>query len=326
MTKFFGNVFNNSANIADIELVTPFEMKLTKAEFCEIKVETLYSKILHRCYSKSEGAKEDDKMMSLFDSREKSGAAMGLISLIARAMARRQSIGIIYKSGVVMQATFDERIKIEADYEKSAKSSQGVIIDFTNYKLTKLVEGYMELIYDILKSVNTHIGLANALQVKINNLRGTVSVAGKDEPIAQAKSISAGLKAGRPVLLDKNDQVDLMSIDSDPIKNAMALVYGELASALGVSLAFVSGVLASGMSATGEADANATEEGMQDFFNSIFKPTCDNLYGWKLRFISDDWRYFSSMIDSVLIVENSNLFTPEQKKAFADRLMPVASK
>lgn len=106
----------------------------------------------------------------------------------------------------------------------------------------------------------------------------------------------------------------------------MTLIYSQLCAEIGMPLSFVTGELTSGMSATGEADTNQQEEGLQDFFNSIFKPSCDKLYGWNLRFVSDDWRYFSAMIGSLIVVENTSLLSDEQKKAFAERLMPISSK
>jgi len=56
----------------------------------------------------------------------------------------------------------------------------------------------------------------------------------------------------------------------------------------------------------------------------IYRPR-QHLYSWKLRFVSDDWRYFSSMIGSLIAVENSALLSNDQKQAFADRLMPIAT-
>jgi hypothetical protein len=106
----------------------------------------------------------------------------------------------------------------------------------------------------------------------------------------------------------------------------MNLIYSQLCAEIGMPLSFVTGELTSGMSATGEADTNQQEEGLQDFFNSIFKPSCDKLYNWNLRFVSDDWRYFSAMIGSLIAVENSSLLSEAQKKAFADRLMPISDK
>jgi len=321
---FFGGLFRSSSEETEIRLEAPFCMKISKTEFCKIKTELLYKKILNRVYSRTEGAKGDDKINSLFDSMERSGAPRGLISLLACAMTNKKEMGIIYRDGVVREANYDEKKIIEEDYKKFAKSSKGVLVDFRKYDLTDLMFAYMAIIYDILTSLNTQVGLAKALQIKISNLRGTVSAVGKDEPIEQAKKINESLKTGRSVLLDAKDTVETLKIDAGSIESAIKFVCALIASELGVSLSFITGELTTGMSATGEADANADEYGFQDFFNSIFKPVCDKLYNWDLRFISDDWRYFSAMIGSLIAVENSSLLSEEQKKAFADRLMPIA--
>ena len=326
--SIIGNIlrpFDRSpAVITDKDFNAPFKISLERDDFIKIKTENLYKKILHRCYSRTEGATDEIKIASLFDSKEKSGASNGLISLIAISMANKQEQAIVFKSGIARIADFQEKEKIKTDYEDKGRSEDSVLINFQNYTLTNLVNSYYAMIYDILQSMNTQVGLAKALQIKISSLRATVSAAGKEEPIQQAKDVNEALTKGQSVLLDKNDAVETLTLNSDSVKNAIMLVNSQLATDLGVSLSFVNGELTTGMSATGEADSNADEYGFQDFFNSIFKPICDKLYGWNLRFVSDDWRYFSAMIGSLIIVENSALLSEDQKKAFADRLMPIA--
>lgn len=327
MSNFFGfgKIFGTS-EVSETILESPFSLKFTREGFCKVKTATIYKRILEGCYSRTEGQKDDDKIASLFDSFEKSGSCSGLISLLAEAMTKKDEAAIVYDSGVARLAKIDEATQIKADYKKTASSSSGVLVDFKNYYLTDLILGYMSIIYDIMDSMNTQVGLAKSLQVKINSLRGTVSAVGKDDPITQAKEMNESLKAGRSVLMDKNDQIETLTLNSDSVKNAIALVNAFLASDIGMSLSFINGELTSGMSATGEADANKDEYGFLNFFNSIFKPTCDKLYGWNLQFISDDWRYFDAMIGSLLIVENSSLLSEEQKKAYANRLLPVSAK
>jgi len=322
--EFFGGLFKRSSDSTETILIAPYKMTLDKAKFCKIKTETLYKKILHRCYSRSEGATDEKKIASLFDSTERSGAPRGLISLLSKAMMDKQEVAIIYKVGVVRFASHTEKQEIQKDYETTAQSSKGILVDFRCYELTDLVLAYMSMIYDILTSMNTQVGLANSLQIKIDKLRSTVSVAGNEEPIKQAKEINEALKEGRSTLMDKNDAVETLTLNADSVEKAFNFVCSLLASDLGVSLSFITGVLTTGMSATGEADSNADEYGFQDFFNSIFKPACDKLYGWNLRFMSDDWRYFSAMIGSLIAVENSSLLSVQQKQAFANRLMPIA--
>ena len=342
--NYFSDIFKNSEK-TETDLSSPFKICMTKDDFVKIKTKNLYKKILSRCYSRSEGATDEKKIQSLYDSSEASAGKEGLISLIAGAMFLKKEIIIIYNAGVVREAKNEEEKKqIRQYYEEIEKQKvlesipqnqdtiknknqlKGIILNFQKYELTDVIKAYLSMVYDILESMNTQIGITKSLQIKISNLRSTVSVAGKDEPIKQAQDINDGLKAGKSALLDKNDEVLLLKIDSDSVKNAMSLVNSLIASELGVSLSFVSGELTTGMSATGEADANADEYGFQDFFNSIFKPACDNLYDWKLRFVSDDWRYFNAMIGNLIIVENSALLSDKQKKAFADRLMPIENK
>lgn len=326
MARFFDNWFANDKRTEFDILNAPFCMKFPRDHFEKIKTENLYKKILQRCYSRSEGAQDAEKIQSLFDSSEKSGSPRGLISLLAKAMTDKAEIAIIYEAGVVRLATSDEKEQIKKDYEDKAKSSLGILVSFKDYCLTDLVKGYMSMIYDILSSMNTQVGLAKALQIKVAMLRSTVSVNGKDEPIAQAKAINEALTKGQSVLMDEKDRVEVLKLDSASVEAAFKFVCSLLASDLGVSLSFITGELTTGMSATGEADSNADEYGFQDYFNSIFKPSCDKLYGWNLVFVSDDWRYTGTMLDKLIIVENSSILSDEQKRIYAERTIPISDK
>lgn len=323
--SLLGRIFRNS-EATDTVLISPFKIGLNQALFCDIKTQSLFKKMLNRVYSRVEGAIDKDKIQSIFDSSEKSGALTGLISILAEGMEKRKRLILIYDSGIVRKANIQEAKKIEDDYEKFAKSTRGIIVDFKNYWLADLIKAYMSMTYDIITSMNTQVGLAKALQIKISALRGTVSAAGKDDPINQAKEINQALTSGRSVLLDKNDAVESLKIDSGSVEAGIKLVNNLIAAELGVSTSFVNGELTTGMSATGEADVNADEYGFQDMFNSIFKPVCDRLYGWNLQFVTDDWRYTGAMLDKLIIVENSSILSDEQKTAYAQRAIPLSTK
>lgn len=320
--SYFGNLFKSTES-TEIDLARPFVIAMNKVNFCEIKTELLFKKILESAYSRSEGAKDEAKIRSLFDSSEQSNASKGLISLVANAMTHKKKEALIYSLGVVKIADMKEKEAIEKDYQDKSKSDSGVLIDFRNYKIRDLIFVYMSLIYDIMTSMNTQVGLANALQIKINALRGTVALSGQEQPVEQAKKMNDALKEGKSILLDKNDVVETIKIDSASIKDAVEFVSSLIAGELGVSVSFVNGVMTSGMSATGEADANANEYCFQNFFNEHLQPICKGLYDWDLQFMTDDWRWFSAMAGNLLIVENSSLLSPEQKKLFANRLIPI---
>lgn len=322
MRDFF-NFGKEKSTEATEKLQSPFSIKIENKEFCKLKTSLLFKKILEGAYSRSEGANDQEKINSIFDSYENSNSPKGLISLVVGAMVDKKQVGLIYKTGVIRIATYDELIKIENDYKQSNKSSNGVLINFKNFYLSDLIQNYVSILHDILTSMNTQVGLSKALLIKINALRGTVALNGKDEPIQQAKNMNEALKKGESVLLDKNDSVESIAINSSAIKEAITLINSLIATDLGVSLSFVNGELTSGMSATGEADVNTDEYGFQNFFNTIFKPICDRLYGWDLQFITDDWRWFSAMADKLIIIENSSILSNEQKQAFANRLIPI---
>jgi hypothetical protein len=166
--KNFVRPFDRSpAVITDKDFNMPFKISLNRDDFIKIKTENLFKKILHRCYSRTEGATDEKKIASLFDSKEKSGASQGLISLIAIAMANKQEWAIIFNSGIARIANSKEKEQIKKEYETNGRSSLGVLINFQNYNLTELVKSYYSMIYDALDSMNTQLGLAKALQIKL---------------------------------------------------------------------------------------------------------------------------------------------------------------
>ena len=101
------------------------------------------------------------------------------------------------------------------------------------------------------------------------------------------------------------------------------MVYGMLASDLGVSLSFVCGELTSGLSVSGEANANFDESGIRDFFITVFKPIVDKLFGVSLRFKTDNWRKVREYAQILPYIESSALLTDKQKEQLAVELMGV---
>ena len=174
----------------------------------------------------------------------------------------------------------------------------------------------MSLIYDIMSGAKVNLGLAKALQLKINDLRKTVAASSSEDIKNQAMSIAEALKDGKSVALDGNDKIETTELQTQQIVDGLKLVYGCLASILGVSVSFVAGELTSGMAVTGEADVNANEDGIKDFFNSVFKPIHDKLFDVQLKFKTDNWRKVKEFASVIPYIESSMYASEEQKKAF----------
>jgi len=144
--SIIGNILRpferSSTIITEKDFQRPFQISLCRDRFILIKTENLYKKILHRCYSRTEGATDPIKIASLFDLKEKSGANNGLISLIAIAMANNQEQAIVFVSGVARLATLEEKEQIKKDYEKDSKSKVGVLINFVLHGLPQIFKSF----------------------------------------------------------------------------------------------------------------------------------------------------------------------------------------
>ena len=304
------------------DLPAPYRLTVDEAAFLNFKVKWLYEKILKRCYALSAGL-DEDKARALFDSVELGDATVGLIGLVARALTDKTELILVNDAGIVRVAEFNEAEEIKKDYAARGRSEKGVYLNFAKYTLTDILKCYMELIFEILKAERVNVGLAQALQVKINRMRETISTSNADDPMKQAKNIVDALKGGKSVAIDAGDVIQTTDLQTQAVKDALLMVYGMLASDLGVSLSFVCGELTSGLSVSGEANANFDESGIRDFFITVFKPIVEKLFGVSLRFKTDNWRKVREYAQILPYIESSALLTDKQKEQLAVELMGV---
>ena len=300
------------------DLVNPYTLDVEQRVFVDFQTSLLYQKILKRCYAKSKGL-SDEQALNLWDSVELSNAKHGTITLISHAMTTKQELILVNDSGIVRIADNKEAEEIKKAYEKGEKTPQNsVYMNFSKYTMTDIIKVYMGLIYDIMGGAKTNLGLAKALQIKISDLRKLIAASSSENPSEQAKAIAEGLRKGLSVAIDAGDKIETTQLQTQPVVDGLKLVYGCLASILGVSTSFICGELTSGMAVTGEADVNANEDGIKDFFNSVFKPIHDKLFNVKLTFKTDNWRKIKEFSSVIPYIESSMYITDEQRKAFFD--------
>lgn len=331
-----GFFFKNSGNVpqtAEQTFTRPYKLSLDERRFIESRTQVLYEKILKRCFHKTIGLDDESGSIasSVFLSVEYGAQQNGTIPLVAKAMTQMRKIYLVYResAGLVRVATLEEQVEIDKhykDYQNSVSKlnndDRGMILDFSRYELTRLIKCYMSLLYAVLDSANTQVNLARSLQIKIDKLRENISVLTSDDAIKQANQINDALKAGNSILLSKMDEVIQTAINSESTAKAIEIFNTALASDLGLSLSFVSGALTSGMSATGDADINYEDTGIKDFWVTIWKPICVKLYGKEqVKYKTDRWRYLEAKLKSLVYIENSLLFTDEQKQAYAQDII-----
>lgn len=311
----FPKFWNGSKNdVVYYVMPRPFVMQMLFDRFIFVKGKNIFYNILLECFNRSSGL-DDKQAQSMFDNFNSaySMGTCGVLSLLSEAMIRRTTVYIHYDktSGVARRATGEEQAKILSDYQRQAYSDTGVLCNFNRFDKADLVKMYLGLLYGALEAMNTQTGLARALKFKAKDLRVTQSNISNEEFILQAKSIVEGLKEGKSILIDKDDEIDLTKIDSDPIKEAVSFYSQLMAGELGVSSSFITGVVASGMNSTGEAEIEKNESGIKLFFNSIFKPCCDALFGIDLTYKTDNYRRVAELSKSLPYMESSDAVTPE---------------
>lgn len=296
------------------DLVNPYTLSVEQRIFVDFQTSLLYQKILKRCYAKSKGL-SDDEARNLWDSVELSNAKYGTITLISNAMTAKKELILVNDSGIVRVADNKEAEAIKKAYEEGKKTeNKSVYMNFSKYTMTDIIKVYMGLVYDIMSSAKTNLGLAKAVQIKINDMRKLIATSSSENPSEQAKAIAEALKDGKSVGIDAGDTIETTQLQTQPVVDGLKLVYGCLASLLGVSTSFVAGELTSGMAVTGEADVNANEEGIKDFFNSVFKPIHEKLFDKKITFKTDNWRKIKEFATIIPFVESSMYIEDEQKK------------
>lgn len=311
----FPRFWNGSKNdIIYYVMPRPFVMQMLFERFLFVKGKNIFYNILLECFNRSSGfdEKQAQSMFDNFNSAYSQGTC-GVLTLLSEAMIRRTTVYLHYDevTGVARRATGEEQARILADYQRQARSDEGVLCNFNRFDKADLVKMYLGLLYGALEAMNTQTGLARALKFKAKDLRVTQSNISNEKFVNQAKAIVEGLKEGKSILIDKEDEVDLTKIDSAPIKEAVSFYSQLMAGELGVSSSFITGVVASGMNSTGEAEIEKNEAGIKLFFNSIFKPACDALFDIDLKFKTDNYRRVAELSKSLPYMESSEAVTPE---------------
>lgn len=314
-----GGLFKKDNRGVYTDLIAPFCVEMKAADFVDFKVITLYAKILRRCYAKSSGL-SDEQAANLWDSVDLGDAQHGIINKVSLAMAKKKELILFKDGGIVREAEQAEADQIKKDYEERGRSDKGVYLNFKKYAMTDVLRLYMAFIFEIIRGAWVNVNLTKALQLKIADARKTIAASDAADPMQVASNVVNALKDGKSVFLDAGDEVKTTDLQTQAIKDALSLVYGLLSGELGVSTAFICGELTSGMAVTGEADVNANEDGIKDFFNSVFKPIMDKLFGVSLKFKSDNWRRIKEFAQIIPFVETAEYISEEKKRELLERL------
>lgn len=298
LSDIFSFGFKSQKELSDSELPEIFPLSLTVDTFIKSDLLSTYLKILTDVIERTHGLKPEYEN-SLWDNCLQSEANEGLVTLLAQAMTDKADLFLVYVPSVkvLRKANVTEQEQIRADYKKTGESKVGVYVSFKKYRRTEMLEIYSRFEYCVLSSLNKSLNISKAVQVKINELRSSVSLADSGVAVEQAKSIAQALRNGNDVLLDKNDEITTATPDTSSTEKAIVFLDAKRAFILGLPMAYISGEQTGGIGASGENDMRAVERGLKQYFVSIIQPVLKALFQAETEFKSQDFRQMTTALE-----------------------------
>jgi hypothetical protein len=324
----FSELFSFPTISTTVSLPSIYRLPVDQLSFVDTDIRTIYSKILTDVLERTSGIKED-QMPVLWDNCLQSQTNKGLVSLLADAMAGKKDLFLIYKPdlGTLREATSDEQNRIKDAYSKGQAVEGELFVSFKNYTKSELIRFYSIIEYCIVAGLYKQANVAQALQFKMKNLRGSVAVNDKEEVKKQVQGMAESLEKGKDIYMDAEDEIANSSPSIDPIKEGIALVQGKKCFYLGMPLSYVNGEITKGISDTGEGDSKAVERGLKAYYYSIIKPVVETMFGVKTTFNSQDFRMLTAANEVLKTFElvGEEYISAENKLLIVNKLFGVES-
>lgn len=290
--NFFLGVKNteNGDRLPDI-----FPIPILQKDFVKIDVQSIYQRILTDVLERTQGISEANQPL-LWDSCLVSESRDGLVTLVADAMADKKELYLVIVPSVkiVRKATSEEQIVIRDAYQQKAEpvsldgGATGLYITFKNYIKSDMVKFYSALEYCAVGGLWKQANISKAIQIKISDLRGSVSLGDSAAAKSQATNIAEGMKDGKDVILDAKDIIESLAPDMTATDKTLELIAKKQSFYLGMPASYFYGQQTKGLSDTGKADSKSTERGLKGYYFSVIKPIVEGLFGGKTTFKSED--------------------------------------
>jgi hypothetical protein len=299
-----------------------YPMPISNSIFVQKDVENIYVKILTDVVERTHGIPEKFSHL-LWDNCLQSESKDGLVSLLAKAMEKKDELYIVFKAGVIRKATSEEQTLIRSDYETKGQSGVGFYVSFSNYSRTDMVKLYSGFEYCVLSSLNKSMNLSKAIQYKINDLRKSVALVDDDKAKTQAQDIANALKAGRDVYMDGKDAVETAAPNLEAAKASMDFLDSKRCFYLGMPRSYVNGELGASLGDTGKGDAKSIDRGLKSYFYSVVKPVVDAIFGVRSEFKSQDLDQITSALEvlKTFSLMSEELVSMENKIKIVNRVL-----
>jgi hypothetical protein len=281
-----------------------FPIPIAQNDFIEIDVQNIFQRILLDTLERTDGIKDEQKPL-LWDNCVASEKQDGLVTLLAKAISSKKELFVVYRPSikVIGKATPEEEAKIREGYKTKAEPVSldaggiGMYITFKNYLKSDLVRFYSALEYCAVGGLWKQANISKSVQIKINELRSSVSLGDSAAAKAQAKAMADGMAQGKDILADAKDVIESLAPDLTATNSTMDLIAKKQSYLLGLPASYFSGEQsATGLSDTGKSDAKAVDRGLKGYFFSIIKPVCDGLFEIKSEYAPED----TAELDSAL--------------------------
>lgn len=325
--------FKNTTTTGD-DLPDIFPLSLSRDDFVKTNVVQIYSKILTDVAERTNGL-TDEQVELLWDNCIKSESPDGLITMLAKAMYEKKELFVVYDPAInlIRPADSTEQERIRNSYKERSETAvmdggrRGVYISFTQFSRTDMVKLYSALEYCVVGALNKNMNLAKAIQLKMNDLRGSTSLVDSEKVREQAVNVAKQLSKGRDILIDANDMIETAKADVEAANSSMKFISEKLSFYLGLPSSYVSGEQTGGLNSTGEIDTRAVERGLKSYYFSIIKPVYQAVFDIKPVYKSQEFRQVTAGLEALKTFElaGDDYLTPRQKLQIIQRLFDIES-
>lgn len=311
---------------AELPEIFPFPCR--EAEFIANDVETIFQRILTEVLERTQGI-PDDRQPLLWDNCLANESSDGLVSMLAKAMAEKKDLFLVYDPGIklIRQAKDEEKSQIREDYKKNGQSKAGVYITFSKYKLAEMLKIYSALEYYTISSLYKSMNLSKAVQLKFYNLRASISTPDASAIVAQAMAIAEALKNGKDVAIDEKDVIQSLMPDITAASASIDFINQKRSFYLGLPAAYITGLSNKGLGDSGAGEAKAVERGLKRFYFAIIKPVIEQMFSISTSFKSEDYESLTTALSALQSFEitGDEYLSTDNKRLIVGRLFGVDS-
>lgn len=302
--------FGNKTSLGtSTELPVIFPLAVAQSDFVTNDLQNIYERILTDVLERTQGLPEKFQP-HLFDNCLAGEQDFGVVTMLAKAMSIKGDLVVIYDSGtdVLRKPTAEEDRQIKASIKdgKTELPKGALSVSFKDYKRTDMLKIYSVFEYLAISGLNKNMNLANAVQIKVDQLRASVGKSDADAVIAQAKAIADALNKGLGVMIDAKDILDMLKPDLTATNSVVDFINQKRSFYLGLPSSWITGLAKNSMGDTGEGNAKEVERGLKAYFFSIVKPVLKALFDANVTFKSDDFRQMSTALDVLRTMESTS--------------------